>query len=61
LCRDGLIEAVGEVEELEDLAKEGDSRFDCGELTLVPGFIDSHCHFVSMGLKALRVDLNEAR
>ncbi len=61
LCRDGLIEAVGEVEELEDLAREGDSRFDCGELTLVPGFIDSHCHFVSMGLKALRVDLGIAR
>jgi len=58
LCRDGLIEAVGEVEELENMVREGDSRFDCGELTLVPGFIDSHCHFMSMGLSALRVDLN---
>ena len=57
LCRDGLIEAVGEVEDLERMVQEGDSRFDCGELTLVPGFIDSHCHFMSMGLSALRVDL----
>ena len=57
LCRDGLIEAVGEVEDLEKMVREGDSRFDCGELTLVPGFIDSHCHFMSMGLSALRVDL----
>jgi predicted amidohydrolase YtcJ len=58
LCRNGLIEAVGEVDELEDLMQEGDSRFDCGELTLVPGFIDSHCHFRAMGLTALRVDLS---
>jgi predicted amidohydrolase YtcJ len=60
LCRDGLIEAVGEVDELEELVQEGDSRFDCGELTLVPGFIDSHCHFMAMGLSALRVDLSQA-
>ncbi|MCJ2540761.1 MAG: amidohydrolase [Candidatus Thermoplasmatota archaeon] len=59
LCRDGLIEAVGEVEDLEKMVREGDSRFDCGELTLVPGFIDSHCHFMSMGLSALRVDLTD--
>ncbi len=59
LCRDGLIEAVGEVEDLESMVREGDSRFDCGELTLVPGFIDSHCHFMSMGLSALRVDLTD--
>jgi predicted amidohydrolase YtcJ len=58
LCRDGLIEAVGEVDELEELAQEGDSRFDCGELTMVPGFIDSHCHFRTMGLISLRVDLS---
>jgi predicted amidohydrolase YtcJ len=59
LCRDGLIEAVGEVEDLERMVREGDSRFDCGELTLVPGFIDSHCHFMSMGLSVLRVDLSD--
>jgi len=59
LCRDGLIEAVGEVEDLEKMVREGDSRFDCGELTLVPGFIDSHCHFMSMGLSALRMDLTD--
>ncbi len=58
LCRDGIIEAVGDVEDLQELARDGDSRFDCGELTLVPGFIDSHCHFMSMGLIALRVDLS---
>lgn len=61
MCRDGLVEAVGDSEELEDLAREGDSRFDCGGLTLVPGFMDSHCHFMSMGLTALRVDLSRVR
>ncbi len=59
LCRNGLIEAVGEVDELENMVREGDARFDCGELTLVPGFIDSHCHFMSMGLSVLRVDLSQ--
>ncbi len=59
LCRDGVIEAVGSSEELEELVREGDVRFDCGELTLVPGFVDSHTHFMAMGLNALRVDLTE--
>jgi len=57
LCRDGLIEAVGDSEDLEAMTREGDTRFDCGDLTLVPGFIDSHCHFMAMGLSALRVNL----
>jgi predicted amidohydrolase YtcJ len=58
LCRNGMIEAVGTNEELDKLTKEGDSRFDCGELTLVPGFIDSHSHFASMGMNTLRVALS---
>jgi len=57
-CRNGLVQAVGDADKLEDLMQEGDSRFDCGELTLVPGFIDSHCHFMAMGLNTLRVDLS---
>ena len=57
MCRGGRIQAVGANEELEDLLEEGDARFDCGELTLVPGFVDSHVHFLSMGLADLRVDL----
>lgn len=57
LCRGGRIQAVGTNEELEDLLRDGDARFDCGELTLVPGFVDSHVHFLSMGLGELRVDL----
>ncbi len=61
LCRNGVIEAVGTEEELEGLLLPNDTRFDCGELTLVPGFIDSHTHFLAMGLNALRVDLSEAR
>jgi predicted amidohydrolase YtcJ len=61
LCRNGVIEAVGTEEELEELLKPNDTRFDCGELILVPGFIDSHTHFLAMGLNALRVDLTGAR
>ncbi len=61
LCRDGLIEAVGDSEDLDKMTREGDARFDCGDLTLVPGFIDSHCHFLSMGLSEQRVDLSPVR
>jgi predicted amidohydrolase YtcJ len=58
LLRNGVIEAVGTNDELEELFQEGDSRFDCGELTLIPAFFDSHSHFLAMGLSALRVDLS---
>ncbi len=61
LCRDGRIVAVGGNDELEELMDEDDLHFDCGELTLVPGFIDSHSHFLAMGLGALRVDLSIVR
>ncbi len=57
LCRNGLIEAIGTIEELEDLLRDNDTRFDCGELPLVPGFFDSHTHFMAMGLNELRLDL----
>ncbi|NOQ54224.1 MAG: amidohydrolase family protein [Thermoplasmata archaeon] len=61
LCRDGRIVAVGSNEELEAMMDEDDIHFDCGELTLVPGFIDSHSHFLAMGLSVLRVDLSVVR
>ena len=61
LCRNGRIVAVGGTEELEKLMEEDDLHFDCGELTLVPGLIDSHTHFMAMGLTALRVDLSAVR
>ncbi len=61
LCRHGRIEAVGTTEQLEKLLRPSDTRFDCGNLPLVPGFIDSHTHFLSMGLSRLRVDLSTAR
>ncbi|WP_224490841.1 amidohydrolase [Robertkochia flava] len=31
---------------------------DAGGKTIVPGFIDAHCHFYNLGLNQLRVDLN---
>ncbi len=61
LCRHGRIEAVGTTEQLEKLLRSTDTRFDCGNLPLVPGLIDSHTHFLSLGLKRLRVDLSGAR
>jgi len=61
LCRHGRIEAMGTTEQLEKLLRPTDTRFDCGNLPLVPGFIDSHTHFLAMGLDKLRVDLSAAK
>lgn len=43
LVRAGRIAAVGEPEELADLAPSSE-RVDFGERTIIPGFVDAHCH-----------------
>jgi len=45
-CRDGLVEAIGEEEEvLAGLSpRDVDTEVDCEGLPLVPGFVDPHTH-----------------
>ena len=46
--------AVGSNAEVETLATEGTRRIDLGGRTVVPGFIDSHCHPAFAGRQHLR-------
>ena len=47
--RDGLIQAIGDVEEIINIMPQGCpvSWIDAGGFTLLPGFNDSHCHWMS--------------
>lgn len=41
---DGLIKEVGRLSDME--IEEGCNVIDCGQMTVTPGLIDSHCHVV---------------
>ena len=57
LVRDGLIAAVGDLNELP--AKPDAEYCDLRGRCLLPGFIDPHSHFVANGQMALRADLSD--
>jgi len=60
VLRDEWILAVGERGEVE--VPEGSEVIDASGKTVLPGFIDSHCHFLWMGVSMIRVvDLSDAR
>jgi predicted amidohydrolase YtcJ len=56
---DGRIIAVGSDAEIRNTAPRGCDKLDLGGKVVVPGFIDSHTHFMQMGIDALSVDLSE--
>lgn len=58
--RDGHIVAVGDPGTVADQVPTGTPVLDLGELTVLPGFIDSHHHLLWAGMAALRVDLSPA-
>ncbi|WP_158964526.1 amidohydrolase [Chachezhania sediminis] len=55
--KDGLILAVGTLEEMEALKGQGTVVFDLNGRTMIPGFVDSHGHVVMGGLQALSANL----
>lgn len=46
----GRILALGSTREIRALKRPGDSEVDLQGKTLMPGFIDTHCHIMSFGL-----------
>jgi hypothetical protein len=59
--RGGVIAAAGSDAEARRLASPETRIEDLGGRRVVPGFIDSHTHFISGGRYLLGVDLREAR
>ena len=55
--RDGRIQAVGAVADLEALIGPNTERIDLDGRTLVPGFVDGHVHVNGLGLQAIGANL----
>ena len=55
--REGRIQAVGALAELESLAGPDTQRVDLKGRTLAPGFIDGHVHVNGLGLQAVGANL----
>lgn len=58
--RGDRIEAVGSAEEIEALAGPDTRRIDLNGRTLLPGFMDSHTHFIDGGFELASVHLRDA-
>lgn len=57
---DGRIQAVGSNREVERLAGPSTERIELGGRLVVPGFIDSHTHFIGGGFDLAGVQLRDA-
>lgn len=58
--RDGRILAVGSEADIRKAAGPGAEVLDAGGGLVLPGFIDSHVHFVNGGFSAMNVELRDA-
>ena len=59
--RDGVIIAVGSREEINHYISDRTEVIDLEGKTLIPGFIDSHAHFMGIGRSKLTLDLRSCR
>ncbi|MBR3260824.1 MAG: amidohydrolase [Firmicutes bacterium] len=56
----GLIKAVGSDEDILAMASDGDTMLDLQGRLVMPGFVDSHLHFVEYAVEKSFVDLSSA-
>src|SRR4051812_40136053 len=61
LVREATIVAIGDRQQIEDLARRDAVRHDSGHGLVLPGFIDAHCHLLHMGAHLDRCQLHSAR
>ena len=59
--RDGRIAAVGTTAEIKRLAGRETETIDLKNALVLPGFIDSHVHFVNGGYSLMNIQLREAK
>ncbi|RPI99130.1 MAG: amidohydrolase, partial [Candidatus Aminicenantes bacterium] len=59
--RDGKIFAVGTAAELRALSPSGTKLIELGGALVLPGFIDSHTHFLAGGFALKSIQLREAK
>ncbi len=59
--RDGKIFAVGTTAELRALSPSGTKLVELGGALVLPGFIDSHTHFLAGGFALKSIQLREAK
>ncbi|OVA15098.1 Imidazolonepropionase [Macleaya cordata] len=55
--RDGRIIRIGNHSSVQDLLRHGTTKMNLKGKIVVPGFIDSHVHFISGGLQMVQVEL----
>jgi len=54
--QDGVIRAVGSQAGVARLCGPGARRIDCQGMTLLPGFVDAHCHLLALAASLTGVD-----
>jgi predicted amidohydrolase YtcJ len=57
-ARDGLLVAVGTERRIDDFIGESTEVIDLGGALAVPGLIEGHAHFLSLGRAQMQLDLN---
>jgi predicted amidohydrolase YtcJ len=57
----GMIVTVGDDSAVKRSAPRGVDKFDLGGRTVLPGFVDSHTHFISMGVDSMTIDLSQTK
>jgi len=58
--KDGYIAAIGIDAEINNLVSENTTVINLKGKTIIPGFIESHAHLMSLGYSKLRLQLNHA-
>lgn len=58
LVKDGMISQIGKLADIEGLAGKDATKMDLDGKCLMPGFIDSHSHFVMTGKMSVCADLS---